>query len=689
MDSAANLTSASTPQIDLETWRAQVEEELRGADFDQVLVRKSFEAGRIEPVYWPADISEQAPSLPATAPFLRGSRHHGRWINAPRYDIPHAAAVRKAALSDLQGGSNGLWLQLDACARLGLAPDTPIGSEAWGDGGCIVWSLDGWRALMADIRLDMVDIALDAGANSLCNFAGLVALARERGEDISQASWNLGLDPLGNLARDGFLPLGSRCMMHQIGTAIAWTKEHMPNTRPMLVSTEVYHMAGANLAQQLGIMAATMAHYLTLGERLGVPLEDLAAGIGLRMVPSRELFPGIASLRAARLVWSRVLSACGFEDDEIPAPWIHAVNSRRTLTRADAWTNQLRGTTQTLAAILGGADMITTFAYDEALGQPSALGRRVARNTQNILSEESHLDQVVDAGGGSYLIESLTESIGAEAWAFFQEIQENGGMANVLTSSWIHERLAQDRVLAESAVRKRLQPISGVSSYPLKDTEIEEGEPYLTQLDEERVRNWVNSRNPDDRCCVLTVAGGFEEIITACQDGADVFALTEALGDLSGNHCDGPKTDALPLLRDAADFERMQERALELRAAGFKPIVFLATLGSAAEHAARLAFAQQLFTVGGFDCVVGSSLEDLSASGAEILCVCGNDKAYANMEVSHLANFKQAGVKKLLLAGRPPDVNTGNTWQQAGLDSFIGLGCDALTILSELQEVYG
>jgi methylmalonyl-CoA mutase len=689
MDSAANLTSASTPQTDLETWRAQAEEELRGADFDRALVRKSFEGGRIEPVYCQENSPEPTLGLPGEAPFLRGGRQSGSWSNAPRYDIPYVASVREAALKDLEGGSNGLWLQLDACARLGLAPDSPIGSEAWGDGGCIVWSLDGWRALMADIRLDMVDLALDAGANSLCNFAGLVALARERGEDISQASWNLGLDPLGNLARDGFLPLGSRCMMHQIGTAIAWTKQHMPKTRPMLVSTEVYHMAGASLAQQLGIMAATMTHYLSLGERLGVPLEDIAAGIGLRLVPSRELFPGIASLRAARLIWSRVLSACGFAEDEIPAPWIHAVNSRRTLTRADAWTNQLRGTTQTLAAILGSADMITTFAYDEALGQPSPLGRRVARNTQNILSEESRLDQVVDAGGGSYLIESLTESIGAEAWAFFQEIQANGGMPNALTSGWIHDRLAQDRTLAESAVRKREQAISGVSSYPLKDAQVEEGEPYLTHLDEDRVRNWIRTRDPEDRCCVLTVAGGFEEIITACQAGADVFALTEALGDLSGNHCEGPKAEPLPLLRDAADFERMQERALELRAAGFKPIVFLATLGSAVECAARLEFARQFFTVGGFECVVGSSLDDLQESGAEILCVCGNDQAYANMEISHLANFKQAGVKKLLLAGRPPDVTTGNTWQQAGLDSFIGLGCDALTILSDLQEVYG
>ncbi|MCP4092556.1 MAG: hypothetical protein GY747_03820 [Planctomycetes bacterium] len=689
MDSAANLTSATTPQIDLETWRAQVEQELRGADFERAVVRKSVEGGRIEPVYCAGNSPETTPGLPGQAPFLRGSRDNGSWSNAPRYDIPHAAAVRKAALKDLEGGANGMWLQLDACARLGLAPDSPIGSEAWGDGGCMVWSLDGWRALMADIRLDMMDLALDAGANSLCNFAGLVALARERGEDISQARWNLGLDPLGNLARDGFLPLGSRCMMHQVGTAIAWTKEHMPNTRAMLVSTEVYHMAGASLAQQLGIMAATMTHYLTLGERLGMPLEDIAAGIGLRLVPSRELFPGIAFLRAARLIWSRILSECGFTEEEMPAPWIHAVNSRRTLTRADAWTNQLRGTTQTLAAILGGADMITTFAYDEALGQPSPLGRRVARNTQNILGEESHLDQVVDAGGGSYLIESLTESIGAEAWAIFQGIQANGGMPNVLTTGWIHDRLAQERILAESAVRKREQPISGVSSYPSKDGKVEEGEPYLTQRDEERVRDWIQSRDPEDRCCVLTVAGGFEEIISASQAGTDVFALTEALGDLAGNHCEGPKAEPLPLMRDAAGFERMQERALELRAAGFKPIVFLATLGTASEYSARLSFAQQFFTVGGFEYVIGSSLEDLSESGAEILCICGNDQAYANMEVSHLVSFKQAGVKKLLLAGRPPDVTTGNTWQQAGLDSFIGLGCDALTILSNLQEVYG
>ncbi|MDP7062656.1 MAG: methylmalonyl-CoA mutase family protein [Planctomycetota bacterium] len=689
MDSAPKLTSSTPPQIDLETWRAQVEKELQGADYERAVVRKSFEAGRIEPVYGAGNSPAPEPSQPAKPPFLRGSRDTASWSNAPRYDIPHAEEVRKAALKDLEGGSHGMWLQLDACARLGLAPDSPNGSEAWGDGGCIVWSLAGWRALMADIRLDMIDLALDAGANSLCNFAGLVALAGERGEDISKARWNLGLDPLGNLARDGFLPLGSRCMMHQIGTAVAWTKEHMPHTRPMLVSTEVYHMAGATLPQQLGIMAATMSHYLSLGERLDIPFEDLAAGMGLRLVPGRELFPGIASLRAARLIWARVLQACGFSEDEMPAPWIHGVNSRRTLARADAWTNQLRGTTQTLAAVLGGADMITTYAYDEALGQPSTLGRRVARNTQNILSEESRLDQVVDAGGGSYLIESLTESLASEAWAIFQGIQANGGMPNVLTTGWIHDRLAQDRINTEAAVRKRKLLISGVSSYPLVDAVVEEGEPYLTQRDEEGVREWIQTRDPENQCCALTVAGGFEEIIAACEDGADVFALTEALGDLSGNSCDGPKADPLPQMRDAAGFEGMQARAMELRVAGLKPIVFLATLGSTAEYAARLSYAQQFFRVGGFECIVGSSLEDLRESGAKILCVCGNDQAYAKMEVSYLEDYKKAGVKKMLLAGRPPDVPTDSTWQQAGLDGFIGLGCDALTILSDLQEVYG
>lgn len=689
MDFTAKPTSVSAPQIDFETWRSQVEKELRGADFDTTLVKKSLEVGYIQPIYSELVPSAKEVGNPGEVPFIRGSRATGSWSNAPRYDIPSAKAVRTAALQDLQGGSSGLWLQLDACARLGLAPDSDMGTEAWGDGGCMVWSLEDWRELLKDVRLDMVDLALDGGANSLCNFAAVVAVARERGEDISAARWNLGLDPLGNLARDGFLPLGSQCMMHQVGTAITWAKEHMPNTRPMLVSTEVYHMAGANLVQQIGIMAATFTHYLSLSERLGVPMEDLAAGTGLRLVPGRELFPGIACLRAARAVWTRVLSACGFCQDEIPAPWIHAVNSRRTLTRLDPWTNQLRSTTQTMAAVLGGADMITTLAFDEVLGQPSSTGRRVARNTQNILAEESHLDQVVDAGGGSYLIESLTESIAQEAWQFFQLIQSKGGMPAALTEGWLEPLLAETRKPLMDAVRTRQQAVTGVSSYPPVDQELPERDPYLVQSDEDFVRQWVETREPESRCCVLTVAGGFEEMICAAEAGIDVFALTEALGDLSGTHCEGPKMTPLPNLRDSAGFEHLYDRAEELRAAGLKPQIYLMTLGSAASFAGRLGFAQQLFTAGGFELIMGDSLGDFQTHEAAIVCLCGNDASYAAMNAEDFAAIRNAGAKFLVIAGNPSDQAESDRWQQAGVDGCVALDCDAITVLSMLQEVYG
>ncbi len=688
MDSAAKPTAVSAQRIDFDTWRAQVEKELKGADFASTLTQGSPESCLIKPLY--ADcggyLYEQA--NPGDAPFTRGSKMSGKWANAPRFDIPGLKSVGAAVLKDLEGGASGLWLQLDACARLGLAPDSDMGVEAWGDGGCMVWALDDWRRLLDGVKLDAIDMAFDAGANSLCNLAPIIALARERGEDISAASWNFGLDPLGSLARDGFLPLGSRCMMHQLGTAIAWAKEHMPNATPMLVSTEVYHMAGASLAQQLGIMAATFVHYLTLGERIGIPLEDQAAATGLRLVPGRELFPGIAMQRAARLVWSRVLGAGGFSDDEIPAPWIHAVNSRRTLSRLDPWTNQLRATTQTLAAALGGADMITTMAYDEALGQPSGLGRRVARNTQNILAEESRLDQVVDPGGGSYLIESLTESMAAEAWQVFQHIQSKGGVPSGLTEGWLHKDLQLSRKPQMDAIRTLAQPVTGVSSYPPIDHELPEREPYLVQADEDFVKQWVDERNPEHRCCVLTVAGGFEEIISNSTAGVDVFALTSALGDLSGNHCGGPKAEPLPVLRDSAGFERLITRAEELCDAGVPPKVFLMSVGDKSGFARRLTFARQLFTIGGFDLIEGSNLDDYQSHGTPIVCLCASDETYDAMTDGEFEAIHKVGAKSLLICGDQHHEASSDAWRRAGVDGFVHQGCDAITLLNMLQ-VYG
>ncbi|MGB0953041.1 MAG: methylmalonyl-CoA mutase family protein [Planctomycetota bacterium] len=639
----------------METWRKRVEAELKGADFERALVDQAYAGVAVAPVYTAQDLEHlRLQTAVDAAPFVRGTSRASDappWRNSPRYDLPHPKAVNRALLQDLKGGSDALFLQLDACVRLGMSPQSQVGQQAWGDGGCMLWSLEDWRTALDGVHLEMVQLDLDAGANTMSCLAMLLGLVEERGLNPAEMDWNLGFDPLGTLARDGSLPMGSRCMKHQFGDLLRWTSEHMPKTRVVTVSTETYHRAGATLVQELGIMAATMVHYLQLADALRIPLETAARSMALRLAMDRDLFPAIAGQRAARRLWSRVLEACGVED--IPAPWIHAVGSRRSLARRDPWTNALRASTQTFAAILGGAQQITTCAFDEALGQPSKLGRRMARNTQIILAEESRLGDVSDPAGGAFVVESLTEELSQQAWFFFQQIESHGGMAAALRGGWLHSVLGEQQQKRRAEVATGRIPITGVSSFPPVEEVLPEVEPYLAAADEEHAGAWT----PTDPC-VMRVEHGVEDLWQAVRDGSDVFALTAAQCATMKQSCGGPTTEPLYPMRDAEVFEEASLQVEEALAAGVCDAVQLVALGAEAQAEPRLGFAESMFRS-----VAWPTRRGAAAAG-KMVCFCGTDAAYSASLVDAVAQARAAGATQILVAGRVlKDVELeGVTW---------------------------
>lgn len=656
----------------METWRKRVEAELKGADFERTLVDRAYAGVEVAPVYTAQDL-EHLPlqASVATAPFVRSGSPKASgaaWCNSPRYDLPHPQAARNAILQDLKGGTDGIFLQLDACARLGANPQTQVGQQAWGDGGCMLWTLEDWRTAFEGVHLEMVHLSLDAGANTLASASLLLQLLEERGIDPSGLAWNFGFDPLGSLARDGGLPMGARCMKHQFGDLVRWAAEHMPQSRMVCVSTETHHRTGATLVQELGILAATMVHYLQLGTTLGIPVETVARSMSLRLACDRDVFPAIAGLRTARLLWARVLEACGME--EIPAPYLHAVGSRRSLARRDPWTNALRASTQTFAAILGGADEITTCAFDEALGRPSDLGRRVARNTQIILAEESRLGDVTDPAAGAFVVESLTEELGREAWAFFQQIENQGGMAAALRGGWLGNELGQQQKARKKAIASRRIPVTGVSSYPPVEETLPTVEPYLAGPEEEHASSW-QATDP----CVMRVEHGVEDLQQAARDGADVFTLTDAQLATMKQSCDGPQVEPLFPMRDAGVFEEVSERVEQAAETGALEAVRLIGLGDPASAEPRLAFAESMFLS-----VSWPTARD-SAFVGETVCLCGTDAAYAESLEDSVRKARASGVSRILIAGR------GLEGADLGEVTWVHLRTDVPALIETMLEV--
>jgi len=222
----------------------------------------------------------------------------------------------------------------------------------------------------------------------------------------------------------------------------------------VLLSTLAAHAAGADGADELAATLSMAAARLDAGAA--------ASRLGVQIAVGRDTFGELCKLRALRVCWAKLVAAAGAEP---VLPRLHAVASPRTASVRDPWVNMLRGTTEAFAAILGGADLFTPIAYDEAAGPPSALGRRVARNTALVLREESQLGRVIDPAAGSYYLETLTDALAREAWRRFRAIESEGGIAALVADGRWAKRLEASRQKRSEAIAKRKEPIVGVSEF--------------------------------------------------------------------------------------------------------------------------------------------------------------------------------------------------------------------------------
>ncbi|MEU1122092.1 methylmalonyl-CoA mutase subunit beta [Streptomyces sp. NPDC005899] len=391
-----------------------------------------------------------------------------------------------------------------------------------------------------------------------------------------------------------------------------------PGLRAFTVDALPHHEAGGSAAQELGCSLATGVAYLRELTAAGLDVEAACGQLEFRYAATADQFLTVAKLRAARRLWSRVAEACGA--GRAGAQLQHVVTSPVMMTRRDPWVNMLRTTVATLAAGVGGADSVTVMPFDSALGLPDAFARRVARNTSTILIEESHLSRVIDPAGGSWYVERLTDDLAQAAWAFFQEIERAGGQETALRSGLVGERLAATWSVRSAKLSTRREPVTGVSEFPLPAEKPVVREPF-----------------PE------------------------------------------PPSGGLPRVRRDEAFEVLRARSdAHLSATGARPRVFLTTLGPAAAHTARLAFASNLFLAGGIEPVVDGTFEE---SGAREACLCSSDALYAEQAESVAGQLRTAGAEHVFLASRPG--------HHAGVDTYVFRGCDAVAVLSAALDRMG
>lgn len=539
--------------------------------------------------------------------------------NIMRYDMALPSNCAHHARLDLTGGTNGLWLCVDAAARLALHPQSEEGSEAAGDQGLMAYDLPSWQEALDGVHLNMVECILDAGANAMPNAAPLIALARQQGCDLNELRFDFGFDPLSCLAKDGVLVGGPDYVKHQARSLFEFAQANMSKANVFCVSTEVHEMAGASHAQQLGVMAATLSHYLELADALEVSAADVARRVTLRLAVGRDIFVEVAKLRAAKLLFNKVLAEHGVDEDITPR--IHAISSRQTISQCAPHTNMLRGTEQTFAALLANVDVVTTSCFDEALGQSSELARRAARSVAIILQEESSLMQQQDATAGSYWVEENTSRLVGEGFEFMQQIESRGSMPGVLLQGWLREQIAETYASQQQRFATRVDAVTGVSEYPQLDESVPEALPVFSDNEQDFIISYSDLIED----CELTGQSSFEDCIAASVAGANVFQISEALH--IGKAAQSPQMMPLNVHRHAEDFEQLRYQALALD----DTTVRLHCLGDLAQHNNRKTFAANFFAAGGLQ--VSDSVD------SKVVCICGSDKQYADELEEALKGF--------------------------------------------------
>ncbi len=422
-------------------WQALVEKVLRRSSTTaDALVSETYDGFALEPLYTAADASVE-PGFPGLPPFTRGGRPDGAvaagWDVRQQHAHPDPAVTRQAVLTDLEHGVTSLWL---------VAGQAGVPVDALPD-------------VLADVYLDLAPVTLDAGADAVAAAQALLDLHEDKGIRASQVRGNLGADPIGLRARTG--------EAQDLEGAAAWAAgiaERYVNLRSVVVDALPYHEAGSSDGQELGYALATAVAYLRALTDAGLTVDDAARRLEFRLAATADQFGTIAKLRAARRLWARVAEVSG-TNTAVPQ---HVVTSTTMMTRRDPWVNMLRTTLACFAAGAGGADAVTVQPFDTAIGLPDAFARRIARNTQSILVEESRVAGVIDPAGGSWYVERHTDELAKAGWAVFQQVERAGGIVTALDDGEVAEAVAAVRDARTQRLQANDEVITGVTVFPDK-----------------------------------------------------------------------------------------------------------------------------------------------------------------------------------------------------------------------------
>ncbi|WP_282197099.1 methylmalonyl-CoA mutase family protein [Alistipes finegoldii] len=594
------------PPVPTEKWEEVITADLKGADYERKLVWKTGEGFNVRP-YYRAENLEGIKFLGSQAgefPYVRGTRAHNRWRVHQTVSVVCPKEANAEALKILNAGVDSLGF----C----------IASEAF---------------TAADLDTLLGEICIPAVQLTFCgqktaDVAELV-LAKIEKEGIAKEDVRIAfcIDPLvkGLSTKGDFCsPNGEKCFA-RIAELIRKTKEYK-HIRVVTVSGQIFGNSGSTIVEELAFVLSAGHDYLVRLTDAGLTIEEAARKLRFSFSVSSNYFMEIAKFRAARMLWANIVKGYNPEKNCACKMQIHAETSKWNQTVYDPYVNMLRGTTEAMSAAIGGVYSLEVTPFDASFENPTEFSKRIARNVELLLKHESHFDQVVDPAGGSYYIENLTQSIAAEAWKLFLEIEEKGGYTEAYKAGFIAERIKASAAAKDKNIATRRQILLGANQYP-----------------------------------------NFTEVA-----GKEITAESVTRKQAEGN--------VLVPYRGAMAFEEMR---LHVDRSGKEPKAFMLTCGNLGMARARSQFSCNFFACAGIKVIDNTYFKSIEEgvkaaleSKAQIVVVCASDDDYA--EAAPKIKELLGGKAILVVAGAPacaPEL------EAQGITNFINVKSNVLETL--------
>ncbi len=534
-------------------WREIAEKELRGRPVDD-LTWNTLEGIPVRPLYTEDDIADldHLGTIPGQAPFTRGVKatmYAGRpWTIRQYAGFSTAEESNAFYRRNLAAGQQGVSVAFDLATHRGYDSDHPRVEGDVGKAGVAIDSVEDMKILFDGIPLDKVSVSMTMNGAVIPVLASFIVAGEEQGHDRAALSGTIQNDVLKEFMVRNTYIYPPEPSMRIVSDIIEYTSNEMPKFNSISISG--YHMqeAGANLVQELAYTLADGREYVRAAIEAGMDVDQFAGRLSFFFAIGMNFFMEAAKLRAARLLWHRVMTEFGAKTERSKMLRTHCQTSGVSLQEQDPYNNVVRTAYEAMSAVLGGTQSLHTNALDEAIALPTDFSARIARNTQLILQEETGVTNVVDPLAGSYYVESLTDELATKAWALMDEVEEMGGMTKAVASGMPKLRIEESAATRQAMIDRGNEVVVGVNKYR-KDKE----EPIdILDVDNHAVRETQIARlekiraTRDEAACQAALVelvrrtreGGnlLDAAIEAARERASVGEISMAMEEKFGRH---------------------------------------------------------------------------------------------------------------------------------------------------------